>query len=54
MTEKEKNTHKEILWKMRTGKLTLQKEDLKVPEIAVQQFRHKPYGNIKMEGKCDE
>ena len=49
MTEAQKQAHKEILWKMRTGQgRTVISDRERPPQCAVEQFRHKPYGDLQI------
>lgn len=50
MTEAQKQAHKEILWKMRTGQgRTVISDRERPPQCAVEQFRHKPYADLVIE-----
>ena len=55
MTDKQKQAHKEILWKMRTGQgRTVISWQERPSKSAVEQFRHKPYGKIGGSERCSQ
>ena len=55
MTEAQKQAHKEILWKMRTGQgRTVISWQERPSKSAVEQFRHKPYGDLVIEREDDD
>ena len=55
MTEAQKQAHKEILWKMRTGQgRTVISWQERPSKSAVEQFRHKPYADLVIEREDDD
>lgn len=55
MTEAQKQAHKEILWKMRTGQgRTVMSGQERPSKSAVEQFRHRPYGDLVIEREDDD
>ena len=55
MTEAQKQAHKEILWKMRTGQgRTVMSWQERPSKSAVEQFQHKPYGDLVIEREDDD